>query len=932
MRRVESLLAVLSILPGLALAQNGSIRGRVTDATGAPLSRATISAEAAGLRATSDEQGRYEIRGVAAGTYTVRVRLLGYVPQSVKVTVGQSAVTQDFRLAEQAISLSPVDVVVGSRARHTAAEQLAVPVDIFTAEDLTKQGVTETGQILQSLAPSINFPHQSVTDATDIVRPFTLRGLSPDQTLVLVNGWRRHQTALVNTFAYGTGAGSSGVDLNAIPSSAIDRIDVLRDGAAAQYGSDAIAGVVNMVLKEGQFTPFINTSVGRYHTANYPDDGTTVNLNGGWGIGVGRGSLGLFAEFLDRQPTNRAWADIYEDAGTGVADSIVDGQVIVKRNPVPQPNHHWGDGLEKDVMTMANFRLPLNDRGTTELYSFGGYSFRKGTGNGYRRCAVDCASLGGRSWPQIYPFGYLPEFAPNVTDYSMAGGIRTATAGWSIDLGAAYGFNRFDYDVRNTLNVSLGPCLDPANPCSPGPDSIPATGDEIANKTAFFAGRLQRDELTVGVNAVKTMTLGLPQPVNVAIGAAFRREGYQVSRGELASYIDGNHAAPGGGDARPYSQVFPGFRPQDESDTHRTNVGAYVDLETNLTPKFLTDVAARFENYSDFGSLVTGKLALKLQPSPRILFRAAGSTGFRAPGLGQSHFSHVSTNVIGGVPTDVFTAPVDAPAARLFGSKPLREETSVNLSGGLAFSPNDNVTFTLDVFQIKINHRILLSATFDDSVTQALLAANGFANISGIQYFTNGIDTRTRGIDLTGSLRMAAGQGTVDWTAAVNYTKNKILRTDPLPAALDTTGASTETGIIDSVTYIGITEERPDWRGTLTGEYNLGRVHALVRGSYYGKFSSAQPGYCDLCRDGYGAKALFDAEIGYRFASIDLALGVRNLFDTYPDQPKSLTIVDGVNTAKDYNNNFGVFPWAAASPFGYNGRYLYARAEMRLNR
>jgi len=932
MRRVESLLAVLSILPGLALAQNGSIRGRVTDATGAPLSRATISAEAAGVRATSDDQGRYEIRGVAAGTYTVRVRLLGYVPQSVKVTVGQSAVTQDFRLAEQAISLSPVDVVVGSRARHTAAEQLAVPVDIFTAEDLTKQGVTETGQILQSLAPSINFPHQSVTDATDIVRPFTLRGLSPDQTLVLVNGWRRHQTALVNTFAYGTGAGSSGVDLNAIPSSAIDRIDVLRDGAAAQYGSDAIAGVVNMVLKEGQFTPFINTSVGRYHTANYPDDGTTVNLNGGWGIGVGRGSLGLFAEFLDRQPTNRAWADIYEDAGTGVADSIVDGQVIVKRNPVPQPNHHWGDGLEKDVMTMANFRLPLNDRGTTELYSFGGYSFRKGTGNGYRRCAVDCASLGGRSWPEIYPFGYLPEFAPNVTDYSMAGGIRTATAGWSIDLGAAYGFNRFDYDVRNTLNVSLGPCLDPANPCSPGPDSIPATGDEIANKTAFFAGRLQRDELTVGVNAVKTMTLGLPQPVNVAIGAAFRREGYQVSRGELASYIDGNHAAPGGGDARPYSQVFPGFRPQDESDTHRTNVGAYVDLETNLTPKFLTDLAARFENYSDFGSLVTGKLALKLQPSPRILFRAAGSTGFRAPGLGQSHFSHVSTNVIGGVPTDVFTAPVDAPAARLFGSKPLREETSVNLSGGLAFSPNDNVTFTLDVFQIKINHRILLSATFDDSVTQALLAANGFANISGLQYFTNGIDTRTRGIDLTGSLRMAAGQGTVDWTAAVNYTKNKILRTDPLPAALDTTGASTETGIIDSVTYIGITEERPDWRGTLTGEYNLGRVHTLVRGSYYGKFSSAQPGYCDLCRDSYGAKALFDAEIGYRFASIDLALGVRNLFDTYPDQPKSLTIVDGVNTAKDYNNNFGVFPWAAASPFGYNGRYLYARAEMRLNR
>src|SRR5438093_3678603 len=410
MRRVESLLAVLSILPGLALAQNGSIRGRVTDATGAPLSRATISAEAAGLRATSDEQGRYEIRGVAAGTYTLRVRLLGYVPQSVKVTVGQSAVTQDFTLAEQAISLSPVDVVVGSRARHTAAEQLAVPVDVFSSEDIAQQGTNETSQILQALAPSVNFPRQSVTDANDIARPFTLRGLSPDHTLVLVNGWRRHQMAVLNTFAYGMGAGSSGVDLNALPGGAIDRIEVLRDGASAQYGSDAIAGVVNVVLKEGNFTPFLNATTGRYTPRNYPDDGTTVDVNGGWGTKLGRGTLALFGEFMDRQPTNRAWADIYDNAGTGEADSVNSiGQVVIKRNPVPQPNHHWGDGLERDLLSMANLRLPLNEGGTQELYAFGGYSFRHGTGNGYRRCpSADCAGIGGRNWPEIYPLGYLP--------------------------------------------------------------------------------------------------------------------------------------------------------------------------------------------------------------------------------------------------------------------------------------------------------------------------------------------------------------------------------------------------------------------------------------------------------------------------------------------------------------------------------------------
>ena len=933
MRRIGKILALLLILPAVMLAQNGVVRGRIADAAGAPLVRAMVSAEGSGLRATSDDQGRYEIRGLSAGTYLLRVRLLGFQPRTARVVVDQAPVTQDFTLEAQAISLSPVDVVVGSRARHTAAEQLAVPVDVFTSEDLSKQGVTETGQILQSLAPSINFPHQSVTDANDIVRPFTLRGLSPDETLVLINGWRRHQMALVNTFAYGMGAGTTGVDLNAIPSSAIDRIDVLRDGASAQYGSDAIAGVVNMVLKEGQFTPFLNTSIGRYHPDNYAEDGTTANLNGGLGIGIGRGSLGLFGEFLDRQPTNRAWPDPYEDAGTGVTDSIVNGRIIAKRNAAPQPNHHWGDGLEKDVVTMANFRLPLNDKGTAELYSFGGWSYRKGTGNGYRRCAVDCASfIQGRNWPQIYPFGYLPEFAPNVLDNSIVAGIRTIASGWSIDLGTSYGRNRFDYHIRHTLNVSLGPCLDPANPCAPGPDSTLGTADDMANQTSFFAGRLKRDEMLVGLNAAKSVSLGLREPVNVAIGAAFRREGYQVTRGELASYVNGHHLGPDSSPGRPYSQVFPGFRPQDESNSHRTNAAVYADLEANLTPKFLANVAGRFEHYSDFGSLLTGKAAVRLQPSRQFTARAAFSTGFRAPGLSQSHFSRVNTNVIGGVVTDVLIVPVADSAARLFNSKPLQAEKSVNVSAGFAFSPNDNVTFTVDAFQIKINHRILLSATFADSVTQAILAANNFTNVSGLQYFTNGLDTRTRGLDITGTLRMNAGSGVIDWTAMANYTKTAITHLDPRPPVFNGT-PSTVGGIIDSVTYIAITEERPDWRGTLTSEYNLGRVHALARAAYYGKFSSAQPGYCDLCRERYGAKTLFDAEAGYRFASVDLAVGIRNLFDTYPDKPSSLVIVDSFNDrSMDFNNNFGTFPWAAASPFGYNGRYVYARAEMRLNK
>src|SRR5881628_2733130 len=341
--------ALFALLPPSSrlAAQGGTVRGRVTDSTGAPLARVGVSIEAIGAHATSDEQGSYEIRGVPAGPHSVRARLLGYVPQVARVTVSEGEPTRlDLVLRAQPIGLAPVDVVVGSRARHTASEELAVPVDVFTSEQILQQGTTETSQVLQQLAPSVNFPHQSVTDAGDIGRPFTLRGLSPDQTLVLLNGWRRHQTALVNNFTYGMGAGSSGVDLNTIPQSAIDRMEVLRDGASAQYGSDAIAGVVNIVVKEGPFTPYLNVDAGRYIPDNYADDGTTTNVNGGWGVKLGRGSLSLFGEFLDREPTNRAWADPFEDGGTGVADSInSEGQVVVKRNAVPQPNHHWGDGV-----------------------------------------------------------------------------------------------------------------------------------------------------------------------------------------------------------------------------------------------------------------------------------------------------------------------------------------------------------------------------------------------------------------------------------------------------------------------------------------------------------------------------------------------------------------------------------------------------------
>jgi iron complex outermembrane recepter protein len=914
--RLLLIAGLLSLTAAGLAAQSGTVKGQVSDSTGQRIVGAIVTIQGTLLGTTTNARGTYEFRGVPTGTQVVRARAYGYAPTSQTVTVEPTgSTTANFVLAPSPVRLAATEVIMGSRAQHQAAEELAVPVDVYSTQQIQQQGTTETGQILANLSPSVNVPHQSVTDANDIVRPFTLRGLSPDHTLVLINGWRRHQTALLNTFPYGSGAGSSGVDLNAIPGGAIDRIEVLRDGASAEYGSDAIAGVVNVVMKEGQFSPFINVESGRYYTADFPGDGTSADINGGAGIKLGRGSLSLFGEFQHRDPTNRAYPDKFLVDANGIADDIdtLTGTILHKNNSIKQPNYHWGDGLEKDEMTFANFKMPINASGTTELYAFGGFSHRVGTGNAFWRYFDS-----NRNWQAIYPQGFLPEFRPTVKDYSGTGGLRTQAGGWSLDFGGSYGLNTFDYDMRNTLNPSLGPCLDVA--CAPGPDGVFGNSDDpgIPNQLSFFAGRLRRSEYETGANASKSIEIGLPAPLNVAVGVLFRRENYQIQEGELASYVNGGAEAQDGSGAAPIgSSGFGGFRPADASDHSRNNIGSFVDLETNLTPDFLVNVAGRFEHYNDFGSNVAGKLAMRYQPAKQFVIRGALSNGFRAPGLAQSFFSHVTTNFLGGQLFEIGNFPVDNRAAKIFGSKPLRPEKSLNISTGVAYTPVENFTMTLDYFHIKIKDRILLGATFGDSVSQRILADSGFTGISGVQFFTNGLDTRTDGVDATANLKVPSGNGTFDFNLGANYTRNKITRVDPLPAVLQ--GTATEIpSILDLVTELGIEKERPDWRGTLTGQYTLARFHSLARVSYYGAFSSAQPSFTD--EDHFGGKTLVDAEVGYRFNQVNVSIGARNLFDVYPDKAKA-----------EFNNNDNTFPWAAASPFGYNGRYLYTRAEIALN-
>ncbi len=922
LRAMATGLFLVAVLDASSLpAQGGRLRGRVTDSAGTSLLAAVVTVEGTAFRATTRSGGTYEIRGIPGGTYTVRARHIGYVAASARVTVsGAGEAVQDFALVRGAVRLAPIDVVVGSRARHTAAEELAVPVDVFSAEQIKQVASTETGEVLARLSPSVNFPRQSVTDASDIVRPFTLRGLSPDHALVLVNGWRRHRSALVHNFTGGMGAGSSGVDMNALPAIAIDRLEVLRDGAAAQYGSDAIAGVVNLVLREGGFAPFLRADAGRYFTGPFPDDGTTYNVGGGWGVPVGRGSIALFGEYRHRNATNRAGADPEDQIVPGDADDVdADGNVINKNNPVPQPNHHWGDGEARDALGFLNARFPLNPSGSSELYAQGGYSHRVGTGNGFRRQGISV-----RNWPQIYPLGYLPEFHPTVKDASGAVGVRGSAGGWAYDAGGSFGYNSFWYDLRNTMNVSLGPCL--GTPCAPGLDGVFGNADDpgIPNQTRIDAGTLRLQELVAAVNVARPVEMG-GREVNVAAGVQLRREGYEILPGEPASYLQGGHLNRDGDPAPPGSQVFGGFQPSNAVDSSRTNVGVYLDLETNLARELLANVAGRFEHYSTFGSKLTGKLALRYQPSRRFTLRGALSTGFRAPALSQSFYSATITNFVldpgTGVqrPVEGGIFPVASAVAGALGAEPLEPETSVNVSAGLAVSPSDRLTLTGDFYHVRIDDRIILTGILGGSGIEQILQDNGITGIETAQYFTNALDTKTTGVDLTAIWRVpVSGGNRLELGGVFNWTENRILR-ERVPPEL----AGVVTTLFDPFAAggrISLEKERPSWRATFTGEFSRGRFRSLARNSWYGKHTTSQLCGVQGCEQEIDGSAIVDLELGYLLpGNLSLAVGARNLFDTYPER----LIPD---------NSFGIFLYPLASPFGYNGRFLYTRVEVTLGR
>jgi iron complex outermembrane receptor protein len=894
--RLFGALLVLLATSGAATAQEVvTVSGTITtraDGLSVPGAVVSVVESDARVAATTDANGRYTVqvsRSAARGERIhLRVDALGQPPTLVEVVVTGATLTADVALtlgfAEQ--------VTVGSRVAGAEAGK-AVPVDVITHEQIASSGYVETAQLIGSLAPSLNFPRPAITDGTDTVRPATLRGLGPDQVLVLVNGKRRHQSALVHLNG-SIGRGSTGADLNAIPVSAIDRIEVLRDGAAAQYGSDAIAGVINIVLKAGVAQPSLVSNfglssgsfVGNRCTSDglscQPGstldfaDGELADVGGSWGIPAGKGSVSVAAEYRHHNRTNRASFD--------PRDQVVAGDA--GHNAVAEPNHRWGDPDTRDAMAFVNATVPLNASQTRFFYAFGGYSRREANSAGFYRRALDA-----RNWPQIYPLGFLPVIEPTVLDASGTAGIRGARGKWTYDFSGQYGHNSFAFAIGDTLNVSLGPTPPPG-------------------KTSFDAGTLVLNQFVGNADVSRPVRVkGLAGTLNIAFGAEYRRENYQIAAGEPDSYRDGGMSNQFGGRAAIGAQVFPGFRPTNEVNASRDSVAGYVDVEGDLTRWLRVGAAGRTERYSDFGGTIDGKLTARVQPVPRVALRGSVSTGFRAPSLGQSFFSSTATNFVnlgqGLVPVESLTLPVNSPAAQVLGAVPLKPESSRNVSGGVVVTPVSALEVAVDYYRIAIDDRIVLSGNFTAAPIAVLLAPFG---ANSARFFTNAIDTRTHGVDVTASYRIALDAGgDMRLRAGYNTTDTRIVGTVATPPQL----AAYSSVLFDRIEQRRIECGQPHDNLRLGADWRRRRVGLDLSESRYGSYCSftLNPGDDQE----YGAKWLTDVEASYRIGGYMLAVGAQNLFDVFPDRNSTVNSFNGIQT----------FP--SQSPFGMNGRTVYAR-------
>lgn len=870
-------IVLLSILFNFtALFAQRQITGTVSDAAGLTLAGVNIFEKGTKNSVSSEIDGSFKIK--TAENATLVFSYIGFATQEIKVT-NQNTLNIALVQGEQ---LQEVTVSVGSRNSKRTLVNSAVPIDIIDVKNVTTQsGKVEINELLQYVAPSFNATKQSGSDGADHVDPASLRGMGPDQTLVLINGKRRHQSSLVNLF--GTrGRGNTGTDLNAIPATSIKRIEILRDGAAAQYGSDAIAGVINIILNDNVDELTGAVTYGMYNTKAKGDylpgtpntpgyfldqngngnsygkdknfDGNTmkVGLNYGTKIGKDGGFVNLTTEYFTKEKTLRPGFDFRKG---------------------------FGEAAIKSLNFMANLSIPITKR--IDFYAFGGRNDRNTDAYAFTR------NDGERVVESIYPGGFTPRITSNIVDNSIAAGFKAKTVGgWNIDLSNSFGKNKFDYTIKGTLNASL----------------------EGNSPTEFDAGGFSLIQNTTNLDFSKNYKTGSDSGFNVAFGGEYRIEKYAIFAGEIGSYATYDTTGtpitnpatqtapidPVSGNPRPGgSQGFPGFSPKNELDKQRSSKAAYVDGEYDVNKNLLISLALRYENYSDFGSTLNWKFAYRVKFDDHFNFRSSVSTGFRAPSLAQVYFNTNFTNFNAGGATEVLLSANESAVTKGFGIEKLKEETSINGSAGITYN-NGNFSATVDGYLVSVKDRIVLTGYFDATALNL--------NVDAAQFFVNGVSTKTKGIDVVLAYKKTIGASKYGITFIGNTNKLEVSKVNNKN--------------LDGEIFFGKREiaflkaSAPNSKLGLNLNYSFKKFDSGLAFTRFSKVVLVDYAGADNV---YSSKIVTDLTVGYQLIkSLKLSVGANNLLNVYPDK-------------QDESGNTEAGGYFDAVQMGISGAYYYAR-------
>lgn len=774
-------------------------------------------------------------------------------------------------------------VVTGERGGDATVLNSAVPITVITSEDLQRTGKAGLKHILAALDPSFTLAENAYGTSAS-VRPFTMRGFSGDEVLVLVNGKRRHTSSFVNNVSSIAG-GSAPVDLDLIPVSAIDHIEILHDAAAAQYGSDAIAGVINIILKRDDSGGEADTTFG----SNYHDGGATLQeeLNKGFKLGDG----GFINLSLDARRQNAAPLPVYPTLypSNPFYTPLPDGSPDPRESSIDRRHFDKGYGQPTDdhLLNLGyNLELPLGDNVT--LYSNATLSYRDVVAASTPYGEGSVANL-----PQIYPNGFQAYRHIYETDYQVTGGLKGQLDGWNWDISSSYGRDHARLHGQNTLNPSLGP------------DS----------PTSFYLGEQDFDQLTTNLDLSRAFDVGLHAPLRVSWGLEQRWEKYELGAGEPDSYINGGYASPDG----PFAgvprngglQAFNGYTPANAVNLERDVYAGYAEAATDLTDRWHVDLAGRYEHYSDTDHVLSGQLSSRFAITSTLALRGSIGNGFRAPSLQQEGFATTGYNTAnlgnGYQSVESLWLRANSPVAEALGGTPLKPERSRNYSLGLVYNPTEALHFSLDAYQVRIDDFISATGYISGPAVASILTGYGYSGLDSVKYFTNAADIRSRGIDASASWLQSLGNyGSINWTFSGNVNHLHVLSTVPTPPQLSALGPTYQ--LLNAEAQAEITQSSPDRKLIFGGDWQYGKLGVLLHETQYGKYREAYGAWFD-------ARWITDLEVNYQLTpAINVAVGANNLFDARP-----------FKSAVAFYPSLGESYYGNTAPYGLNGGYWYAR-------